>query len=233
MLGMGSYISDYDYVRREVMIPMRDGVKLFTVIVVPKLARNAPILHTRTPYDATKRTARNNSTHMLAALPEADEMFVADGYIRVFQDVRGKYKSEGDYVVTRPVRGPLNQTQVDHVTDAYDKGQADHNYLVMGPWASMLRCGKSWLLLAKPSVRNATTPTRRRWPPKPCAGPGTTWKFSSSDWTSWDSAFSRRRPTTRTSARRAAGCKRSTSRSPRNLLRRIDSMDAADGILVL
>jgi putative CocE/NonD family hydrolase len=113
-------VSDYDYVRREVMIPMRDGVKLFTVIIVPKGARNAPILLTRTPYDASKRTARNISPHMLATLPEADEVFVADGYIRVFQDVRGKYKSEGDYVMTRPVRGPLNQTQVDHVTDAYD-----------------------------------------------------------------------------------------------------------------
>ena len=43
-----------------------------------------------------------------------------DGYIRVFQDVRGKYKSEGDYVMTRPVRGPLNPTATDHVTDAYD-----------------------------------------------------------------------------------------------------------------
>ena len=57
---------------------------------------------------------------MLAVLPLGDEVFGADGYIRVFQDVRGKYKSEGDYVMTRPVRGPLNPTKVDHVTDAYD-----------------------------------------------------------------------------------------------------------------
>ena len=57
---------------------------------------------------------------MLAKLPQGDEVFVAGGYIRVFQDVRGKYGSEGDYVMTRPVRGPLNSTQVDHVTDAYD-----------------------------------------------------------------------------------------------------------------
>ncbi len=57
---------------------------------------------------------------MLAILPQGDEVFVADGYIRVFQDVRGKYKSEGDYVMTRPVRGPLNPTATDHVTDAYD-----------------------------------------------------------------------------------------------------------------
>ncbi len=109
-----------DYVKREVMIPMRDGVKLYTVVVVPKGARNAPILLTRTPYNAAKRVARNDSPHMLAILPQGDEVFVRDGYIRVFQDVRGKYGSEGDYVMTRPVRGPLNPGATDHVTDAYD-----------------------------------------------------------------------------------------------------------------
>ena len=111
---------DYDYVKREVMIPMRDGVKLYTVIMVPKGAANAPILLTRTPYNAAKRVARNNSPHLLAALPEGDDVFVQAGYIRVFQDVRGKYQSEGDYVMTRPVRGPLNPTATDNVTDAYD-----------------------------------------------------------------------------------------------------------------
>jgi hypothetical protein len=110
----------YDYVKREVMIPMRDGVKLHTVIVVPKDAKNAPILLTRTPYNASARTSRNTSPHMLAALPQADEVFVQDGYIRVFQDVRGKYESEGEYLMTRPARGPLNPTTTDHSTDAYD-----------------------------------------------------------------------------------------------------------------
>jgi putative CocE/NonD family hydrolase len=112
--------TEYDYERRQIMIPMRDGVKLFTVIVVPKGAHNAPILLTRTPYNATARASRNLSPHMLAALQLADEVFVADGYIRVYQDVRGKYKSEGDYLMTRPVRGPLNPTSTDHVTDTYD-----------------------------------------------------------------------------------------------------------------
>ena len=112
--------SGYDYEKREVMIAMRDGVKLHTVIVVPKNARSAPILLTRTPYSASKRASRNNSSHMLSALPEGDEVFAMDGYIRVFQDVRGKYGSQGDYVMTRPVRGPLNATATDHVTDAYD-----------------------------------------------------------------------------------------------------------------
>src|SRR6266446_7585739 len=112
--------SDYDYEKREVMILMRDGVKLHTVIVVPKGAQNAPILLTRTPYNASKRTARNDSPRMVAVLPQGDEVFVEGGYIRVFQDVRGKYKSEGDYVMTRPIRGPLNATATDHVTDAWD-----------------------------------------------------------------------------------------------------------------
>src|SRR5467141_4258268 len=112
--------SAYDYVKRDVMIPMRDGVKLHTVIVIPKGARNAPIILTRTPYNASKRTERNQSPHMLAVLPQGDEVFAADGYIRVFQDVRGKYGSEGDYVMTRPLKGPLNSSEVDHSTDAYD-----------------------------------------------------------------------------------------------------------------
>ena len=111
---------EYDFVKREVMIPMRDGVKLHTVILLPKGARNAPIVLTRTPYNASKRASRNNSAHMLSVVPLSDEVFVQGGYIVVFQDVRGKYKSEGDYVMTRPVRGPLNATMVDHVTDAYD-----------------------------------------------------------------------------------------------------------------
>ena len=113
-------LAGYDYVKREVMIPMRDGVKLHTVIVVPKGASGAPILLDRTPYDASKHAERNDSPHMLAALPESFEVFVRGGYICVFQDVRGKYKSEGDYIMTRPVRGPLNPTTTDETTDAWD-----------------------------------------------------------------------------------------------------------------
>jgi len=109
-----------DYVKRVVMIPMRDGVKLYTVIVVPRGAKNAPMLLTRTPYDAAHRAERSESWRMLAMLPQGDEVFVMDGYIRVFQDVRGKYGSEGDYVMTRPLIGPLNNSKVDHSTDAYD-----------------------------------------------------------------------------------------------------------------
>src|SRR3989440_1983949 len=113
----------FDYMRREVMIPMRDGVKLHTVILVPKGAKNAPILLTRTPYDATGLTSHAHSSHLgpiLSGYDNPTEVIVEGGYIRVVQDVRGKYDSEGDYVMNRPLRGPLNSTSVDHSTDTYD-----------------------------------------------------------------------------------------------------------------
>jgi len=113
----------FDYVRREVMIPMRDGVKLHTVILAPKGARNAPILLTRTPYNATELTSHAASSHLgpiLNGYDNALEVIIEGGYIRVVQDVRGKYGSEGDYVMNRPLRGPLNPTNVDHATDTYD-----------------------------------------------------------------------------------------------------------------
>src|SRR5205807_3898615 len=109
-----------DYERREVMIAMRDGVKLFTVIVVPRGARRLPIILTRTPYNASKRAERAVPNRLAATLPLADDQFSDGSFIRVFQDVRGKYGSEGDYVMTRPLRGPLNTSKVDHSTDAYD-----------------------------------------------------------------------------------------------------------------
>nr|ART40414.1 K117 [uncultured bacterium] len=112
--------ADADYIRREVMIPMRDGVKLFAVIVMRKGTKDGPILLSRTPYNAGKSTWRNPSQKIEEILPIADAEFVDDGYIRVYEDVRGLGKSEGDYVMTRPLRGPLNDTNVDHATDAYD-----------------------------------------------------------------------------------------------------------------
>ena len=113
----------FDYTRREVMIAMRDGVKLHTVILIPKGAKNAPILLTRTPYNASDLTSHANSSHLgpvLEGYDNATDVIVEDGYIRVVQDVRGKYVSEGDYVMNRPLRGPLNPTNVDHATDTYD-----------------------------------------------------------------------------------------------------------------
>src|SRR5205085_7261095 len=110
----------FNYTRRDVMIAMRDGVKLHTVILVPKGARNAPILLTRTPYNATELTTHAKSSDLASILTgydNATDVIVDGGYIRVVQDIRGKYGSEGDYVMNRPLHGPQNPTAVDHSTD--------------------------------------------------------------------------------------------------------------------
>jgi putative CocE/NonD family hydrolase len=119
--------NNFEYIRRDVMIPMRDGVKLHTVIIVPKSVidskRHAPILLTRTPYNATELTSHAASAHLgpiLNGYDNAIEVIIEGGYIRVVQDVRGKYGSEGDYVMNRPLVGPLNPTKVDHATDTHD-----------------------------------------------------------------------------------------------------------------
>src|SRR3982751_6565589 len=111
----------FQYVRREAMIPMRDGARLYTVLIIPKGAAHAPIMLDRTPYSAEKSTSRDGG----GAWPEnilsqAYAELVRAGYIVAVEDVRGKYKSEGEYVMNRPLRGPLNATAVDHSTDAYD-----------------------------------------------------------------------------------------------------------------
>ena len=88
---------------------MRDGVKLHTVILVPKGAKGLPMLLERTPYDADHFTT--DKPHMRDAAWSAQREWVDDGYILVDQDIRGKYGSEGDYVMTRPPIGPLNPTR--------------------------------------------------------------------------------------------------------------------------
>ena len=116
-------VESFDYTKREEMIPMRDGVKLKTVILIPRGAHRAPILLSRTPYGATSRIAKDVSAHLDALIDSndvADDAVLNGGYIRVLQDVRGKHGSEGDYVMTRPLRGALNPTAVDHSTDTYD-----------------------------------------------------------------------------------------------------------------
>ena len=82
----------FDYERRDLMIAMRDGVKLHTVVLVPKGAKNAPILLTRTPYNASALTSNSNSSHLGSSLygyDNATDVIVEGGYIRVIQDIRG------------------------------------------------------------------------------------------------------------------------------------------------
>ena len=92
--------------RRTAMIPMRDGVQLFTVIVTPRVASEPlPILLERTPYGAGVNP---------------DPSLVADGYVFAAQDIRGRNRSEGTFVMNRPARDARDSTAVDETTDAWD-----------------------------------------------------------------------------------------------------------------
>ena len=113
--------AEFQYVRREVSIPMRDGVKLYAVLIIPRQPGKFPIMLDRTPYSADKATERGgfgpSPENILSPL---NAELVRAGYIVAIEDVRGKYKSDGEYVMNRPLKGPLNSTAVDHSTDAYD-----------------------------------------------------------------------------------------------------------------
>ena len=115
--------ASFDYERRDVMIPMRDGVQLHTVILVPKGAKHAGIA--ADPH-AVRRQRAHQPRHSAISAPSSratttpTDVIVEDGYIRVVQDIRGKYGSEGDYVMNRPLHGPQNPTPVDESTDTYD-----------------------------------------------------------------------------------------------------------------
>ncbi|HXY20197.1 MAG TPA: CocE/NonD family hydrolase [Gemmatimonadales bacterium] len=100
--------------RREVMIPMRDGVRLFAVIMTPRGAGEPlPILLTRTPYGAGGWSAGEEAPPNLAAL-------AADGYVFVQEDIRGRNRSQGVFVMNRPNRAPADRTGVDESTDTWD-----------------------------------------------------------------------------------------------------------------
>jgi hypothetical protein len=100
--------------RREVMIPMRDGVRLFAVIMTPRGAGELlPILLTRTPYGAGGWSAGEEAPPNLAAL-------AADRYVFVQEDIRGRNRSEGVFVMNRPNRAPTDRTSVDESTDTWD-----------------------------------------------------------------------------------------------------------------
>ena len=99
--------------KREVQIAMRDGVRLHTVIYTPKNSSvDLPIIMSRTPYGAP------TDGSILANQVVKD--LVADGYIFVFQDIRGRYGSEGKFVMLRPMRDKKAAHSVDESTDAYD-----------------------------------------------------------------------------------------------------------------
>ena len=107
-----------DYTVREAMVPMRDGVRLYTVILTPKNAAGPlPVLLERTPYDATRILGGRATTQLGVAL---GPKYLGGGYIYVAQDIRGRFRSEGEYAMYRVPRGQFNRTQTDETTDAWD-----------------------------------------------------------------------------------------------------------------
>jgi len=97
---------------REVMIPMRDGVKLHTLILSPKaITQSLPIIMNRTPYGIAGSAGRLGGSYKELA---------DDGYIFVFQDIRGRFGSEGTFIMQRPVRNRSEARSIDEATDAYD-----------------------------------------------------------------------------------------------------------------
>jgi uncharacterized protein len=110
--GSAAYPDVPGFKSAEEMIPMRDGVKLHTLVFTPEgLQGKLPILFLRTPYGIDGRAASFRTTY---------KELVDDGYIFVFQDLRGKFKSEGGFVMTRPPRDPADPKSIDEGTDAYD-----------------------------------------------------------------------------------------------------------------
>ena len=104
-----------EFAKRDVMIPMRDGVRLHTEIYSPrKRTEPLPFLFVRTPY-GTGDDALGNS-RQLATYAET----LADGYIFVIQDIRGRFSSEGKFVMLRPPRDHADAKAVDESTDAWD-----------------------------------------------------------------------------------------------------------------
>jgi len=103
------------FVRQEVKIPMRDGVRLFTVILTPRRDAGAPlpILMSRTPYG----TGGWGGTYGIVI---GFRELIADGYVFVFQDIRGQHQSEGEFIMNRPPRDQRKPGSVDEATDTWD-----------------------------------------------------------------------------------------------------------------
>ncbi len=100
--------------RREAMVRMRDGVRLFTIVMIPRNAPGpVPILLTRTPYGAGGWGENE-------AAPGGFQELAADGYAFAFQDIRGRNRSEGQFLMNRPLRAPGDTAGIDEATDAWD-----------------------------------------------------------------------------------------------------------------
>lgn len=112
---LAEYIKSH-YTKHEVLIPMRDGVKLFTSIYEPKDTKQKyPIMFDRTPYSVAPYGPERFRTSL-----GPDDLFAREGYIFVYQDVRGRYMSEGEYEDVRPYIPNKRGNQIDETSDTYD-----------------------------------------------------------------------------------------------------------------
>ncbi len=109
------------YKKNEVMITMRDGIKLNTVIFSPVDAKHAlPVLLQRTPYGANPGIIANDTALSLSKFGKNYGSMLAEGYFLVIQDIRGKYKSEGTMQIHQPLIHLTNKNAIDESTDTYD-----------------------------------------------------------------------------------------------------------------
>ena len=117
---LADYIREH-YKKREVMIPMRDGVKLFTSIYYPeKDSEKYPILLQRTPYSVAPYGKGKDGKDQYKKALGPGYLFAREGYIFVYQDVRGRWMSEGKFMDVRPDIANNSPQQIDESTDAYD-----------------------------------------------------------------------------------------------------------------
>lgn len=114
--GSSEWVKSH-FIKKEVYIPMRDGVRLFTSIYTPKdTSRRYPILITRTPYNIEPAGEDGTSAAFLFM-----NHLMQDGYIVVLQDVRGRFMSEGEFVDVRPYNpNKKSKTETDDNSDTYD-----------------------------------------------------------------------------------------------------------------
>ncbi|MDA0834306.1 MAG: CocE/NonD family hydrolase [Planctomycetota bacterium] len=106
-----------NYTKHEFKIPMRDGIKLFTAVYMPKdVSKSYPILFSRTPYSCAPYGVDQYRSDL-----GPSPLFGTDGYIFVYQDVRGRWMSEGDFVHMRPIVADKKSSQdIDESSDTYD-----------------------------------------------------------------------------------------------------------------
>ena len=112
LTGASLHAAEPKYDRVEAMVPMRDGTKLFTTLHIPTGAKNPAIVLVRTPYGIDGRGEKN----IAGALKE----LAADGYAFAFQDIRGRFKSEGKFVMLRPARDRADPKAIDEASDTSD-----------------------------------------------------------------------------------------------------------------